>query len=107
MTENPYSPSICKCFLFYCLNLLLAQFNKLHPGTLKNSTPEDQTEGKNDKSLNPRSIGRKKIETPRHKNHLKTRLHEPSTLLGFPDQAKIFQHPRFLTYHSIPLEEVA
>ena len=51
MTENPYSPSICKCFLFYCLNLLLAQFNKLHPGTLKNSTPEDQTEGKNDKIL--------------------------------------------------------
>ena len=49
----------------------------------------------------------KKIETPRHKNHLKTKLHEPSTLLGFPDQAKIFQHPRFSKYHSIPLEEVA
>ena len=49
----------------------------------------------------------KKIETPRHKNHLKTRLHEPSTLLGFPEQAKIFQHPRFFMYHSIPLEEVA
>ena len=57
--------------------------------------------------MNPRSISRKKIETPRHKNHLKTKLHEPSTLLGFPDQAKIFQHPRFLKYHSIPLEEVA
>ena len=55
------SPTIYKCFvLFYCLNLL-AQFDKLHPRTLKKSTPEDQTEGKNDKFSNLRSIGKKKL----------------------------------------------
>ena len=47
MTENANeSPPIYCFFLLYCLNLI-AQFDKLFLRTLKNSTPEDQTERKN------------------------------------------------------------
>ena len=40
---------------------LLAQFNKLYTWTLKNVTPEEQKERKNDKSETPKPFGKKKI----------------------------------------------
>ena len=42
-----------------CLNNLLAQLDKLYPWTLKNSTPEDQRERKDDKSETSRPLGKK------------------------------------------------
>ena len=46
----------------------------------------------------------KKFETPRHKNHLKTRLRDPSkTFPRFQDLAKIFLDLCFSSYHSLPL----
>ena len=46
----------------------------------------------------------KKFETPRRKNHLKTRLRDPSkTFLRFQDLAKILLDLRFSSYHSLPL----
>ena len=73
------------CFpLLYCLNFI-AQFDKLSPRILKNSTPEDQTERKNDR-----------FETPR--------LRDPSKrLLRFRDRSKLFWNLRLSKYHSIPL----
>ena len=71
------SPPIYCFLLLYCLNLI-AQFDKLLPRNSEKfrSTPEDQTERKNDR-----------FETPR--------LRDPSkTLLRFRDRAKIFWNPR-------------
>ena len=106
MTENANeSPPIYCFFLLYCLNLI-AQFYKLFLRTLKNSTPEDQTERKNVIFETPQTRERKKkIETPTCKNHPKTRLRHPSkaALPRFRDRAKIFWDPRFSSDHSIPL----
>ena len=45
-----------------------------------------------------------KFETPRRKNHLKTRLRDPSkTFPRFHDLAKIFLDLCFSSYHSLPL----
>ena len=61
--EASGSPPKYRFILFYSLNLL-AQFDKPYPNELwKISTSEDQTERKKDKP-----------ETPRRKNHSKTRL---------------------------------
>ena len=60
--EVSESPPIYWFLLLYCLNFI-AQFDKLLPRTLKNSTPEEQTERKNDR-----------FETPR--------LRDPSEFLG-------------------------
>ena len=46
-------------FLLYCRNLI-AQFDKLFLRTLKNSTPEDQTERKNVIFETPETRARKK-----------------------------------------------
>ena len=46
--EVSESPPIYWFLLLYCLNFI-AQFDKLLPRTLKNSTPEEQTERKNDR----------------------------------------------------------
>ena len=73
--EASESPPIYWFLLLYCLNFI-AQFDKLLPRTLKNSTPEDQTERKNDR-----------FETPRLRDSSKT-------LLRFRDRAKIFGDPR-------------
>ena len=70
-------PIYCFLLLNYHLNLV-AQFDKLLPRNSEKfwSTPEDQTERKNDR-----------FETPR--------LRDPSkTLLRFRDRAKIFWDPR-------------
>ena len=56
-------PPIYFFVLFYCLNLQ-DQFDKLYQWTLKHSTPEDQTERKNDQSETSRPVG-KKYETLR------------------------------------------
>ena len=73
------------CFpLLYCLNFI-AQFDKLSPRILKNSTSQDQTERKNDR-----------FET--------SRLRDPSkTLPRFRDRSKLFWDLRLSKYHSIPL----
>ena len=79
-------------FLLYCRNLI-AQFDKLFLRTLKNSTPEDQTERKNVIFETPETRARKKkIDTSRRKNNPKTTLRDPSktALQRFRDQAKIF-----------------
>ena len=69
------SPPIYCFLVLYCLNFI-AQFDKLLPRTLKNSTPEEQTERKNDR-----------FETPRL-------LDSSKTLLRFRDRGKIFLDPR-------------
>ena len=107
MTENANeSPPIYCFFLLYCLNLI-AQFDKLQfLRTLKNTTPEDQTERNNLIFETPETRERKKkIETPTRKNHPKTRLRDPSktALPRFRDRAKISWDPRFSSDHSIPL----
>ena len=56
-------PPIYFFVLFYCLNLQ-DQFDKLYQWTLKHSTPEDQTERKNDQSETSRLVD-KKYETLR------------------------------------------
>ena len=59
--EDSGSPPIY-CFVsFYRLNLtlVLAQFDKLYPWTLKNSTPEDQMEINYDKFETPLPVGQK------------------------------------------------
>ena len=48
--EASRSPPIYHFVFFYCFINLLAQFDKLYPQTLKNLTPEDQMERKNNKS---------------------------------------------------------
>ena len=70
--EASGSPPKYRFILFYSLNLL-AQFDKPYPNELwKISTSEDQTERKKDKP-----------ETPRRKNHSKTRLRDPKRFLDF------------------------
>ena len=88
------------CFvLFYCLNLLV-QFDKLYPWTLKHSTPEDQTDRKNDQSETPRPVG-KKIRD------FETLSKTLTFLYRFRDGAKIFRDPRFSRYLSILLDAEA
>ena len=74
------------CFLLlYCLNFI-AQFDKLLPRTLENSTPEEQTERKNDR-----------FETPRLRDSSKS-------FWDFEIGPKFSEtHVSFSRYHSIPL----
>ena len=66
MTENANeSPPIYCFFLLYCLNLI-AQFDKLFLRTLKNTTPEDQTERNNLIFETPETRERKKKLRLRH-----------------------------------------
>ena len=52
-------------FLFYCLILVLAQFDKLYPRTLKKSTPEGQMVRNNNKSKTQRPVDEKKKKISR------------------------------------------
>ena len=69
-------------FLFYCLILVLAQFDKLYPWTLKKSTPEGQMVRNNNKSETQRPIDEKK------------------KILRF---SQIFWDPHFSRYYSVCL----
>ena len=81
------------CFvLFYRFNLL-AHFDKCSPELWKSrllkTKPKEKTQ-----MLESKTHGQKKLETPRHKNHPKTRIRNLSkTLLKFRDRAKIFWDP--------------
>ena len=57
--EASESPPIYYFVLFYCLILVLAQFHKLYPWTLKTLTPEGQLERENNKYETQRPVGEK------------------------------------------------
>ena len=91
-------------FLLYCRNLI-AQFDKLFLRTLKNSTPEDQTERKNVIFETPETRARKKKSILRdaritQKRHFET--HQKPRFRDFEIKLK-FSETHVFRALSIPL----
>ena len=93
---------------FYCLNLL-ARFDKLYPRTLKNCDSRRPNWKKNVRSVGQNK--KKKIETPRRKQHAEPRQWDPlKTLknLACERQTFLLAHRRWGTFrslHAIPLKK--
>ena len=73
----------------------------MYPCTLKNATPENQTDRKHDKSYPPRPAGCKNNLGLRD-TKINPKL-DLKTLLRFPDRAKTFRDPSFSRYNSTTL----
>lgn len=95
----------------YCFTLLSFTVLIYYPSLIscthefwKISTAEGRPNEKGQQIWDSKIRWQKKFETPRHKNHLKTRLRDPSkTFPRFQDLAKIFLDLCFSSYHSLPL----
>ena len=95
----------------YCFTLLSFTVLIYYPSLIscthefwKISTVEGRPNEKGQQIWDSKIRWQKKFETPRRKNHLKTRLRDPSkTFLRFQDLAKIFLDLRFSSYHALPL----
>ena len=90
--------------VFYCLNLLLI-LSLIHTPTNSERFYSWRSNGKKKRTnLRLQDLTARKFEATRHKTHPKTRIQDQSkTLLRLQDQVKIFFHPHFSSYHSIPL----
>ena len=75
-------------FLFYCLILVLAQFDKLYPWTLKKSTPEGQMVKNNNKSETQRPVDEKKKNFEIQPNFLRPTFFE--VLFYVPNAVGLF-----------------
>ena len=95
----------------YCFTLLSFTVLIYYPSLIscthefwKISTVEGRPNEKGQQIWDSKIRWQKKFETPRRKNHLKTRLWDPSkTFPRFQDLAKIFLDLCFSSYHSLPL----